>query len=186
MTTADGKDKRPIIKISKTDAAKRQLETAIRLWFFSGEPTSIHTLAAAALQVLHDLGRKGGVSSILRNPPNIRPEYKKRVLESFSRYENFFKHADKDPNALLEFNPEGTEIFMLDAVLTYESLTQEAVPMFSTFKAWIFIQKPELMIEEQREKLVHTLQSVGLYPIRIPKSEFFTLFQSVLMKQGIV
>jgi hypothetical protein len=48
--------KRPTLKVSKTDVAKRQIETAIRLWFFSGDPVSIHTLAAAAHQILHDLG----------------------------------------------------------------------------------------------------------------------------------
>jgi hypothetical protein len=46
----------PIIHISKFDAAKRQLETAIRLWFHSGDPVSVHTLAAASHQLLHDLG----------------------------------------------------------------------------------------------------------------------------------
>jgi hypothetical protein len=30
-------------KVSKLDAAKRQLETAIRLYFSDGDPVSIHT-----------------------------------------------------------------------------------------------------------------------------------------------
>src|SRR6266478_417966 len=130
MTTA----KRPTVKISKTDAAKRQLETAIRLWFFSGDPVSIHTLAAAAHQVLDDVGRSKGSPTALRGLPGVKPAYIRRLRELVSRYENFFKHADCDPSALLDFNPEATEMMILDAVLTYESLTQEIAPILNTFK----------------------------------------------------
>ena len=37
------------ITVSKLDAAKRQLETVIRLYFFDGDPVSIHTLTSAVL-----------------------------------------------------------------------------------------------------------------------------------------
>jgi len=181
----DAKAELPILKIGKLDAAKRQLETAIRLWLFSGEPVSIHTLAAAAHQVLHDFGKRRGVPSILRDSQNIRPEYEKRVHELFYRYETFFKHANKDPDALLEFKPGATEVFILDAVLTYENLTREAVPIFTTFKAWMFIQKPELMKEEQGEKIIQIIKNCGGNPLHIPKTEFFTRLQSILMKQRI-
>jgi len=39
---------KPKLKISKLDAAKRQLETAIRLYFNEADPVSVHTLAGAA------------------------------------------------------------------------------------------------------------------------------------------
>ena len=35
------------LHVTKLDAARRQLETAITLWFHDGDPVSIHTLAAA-------------------------------------------------------------------------------------------------------------------------------------------
>jgi hypothetical protein len=47
------------IKISKLDAARRQLDTAIRLYFMEGDPVSVHTLAAAAFEILKDLVRSG-------------------------------------------------------------------------------------------------------------------------------
>jgi hypothetical protein len=61
--------KRLAIKVSKTDAAKRQLDTAIRLWLDEGDSVSIHTLAAAAHQIVHDLGKKRGVTDMLRALP---------------------------------------------------------------------------------------------------------------------
>jgi hypothetical protein len=96
------------------------------------------------------------------------------------------KHADKDPDALLDFNPQATEIFILDAVVTYESLTQETVPILSTFKAWMFIQKPELMKEEARQKLINGLNALGVDFSQIPKTEFFSIYHSALIKHGMV
>ena len=46
------------IEVSKLDAARRQLETAIRLFFYDGDFVSTHTLAAAAFNVLNDLSRR--------------------------------------------------------------------------------------------------------------------------------
>ena len=55
------------LKVSKLDAAKRQLETAIRLYFSNGDPVSIHTLVAAAYAILHDVtGRKGADPMLIR------------------------------------------------------------------------------------------------------------------------
>jgi hypothetical protein len=41
---------RPRSRISKLDAAERQIDTAIRLYFEDGDLVSIHKLSAAALR----------------------------------------------------------------------------------------------------------------------------------------
>jgi hypothetical protein len=46
MTGADTK-----IVVTKLDAARRQLRTAIHLWFNDGDPVSIHALAFAAYEL---------------------------------------------------------------------------------------------------------------------------------------
>lgn len=48
------------IQISKLEAAKRQRDTAIKMWFADGDPVSIHTLAAAAHQIINDVNEKIG------------------------------------------------------------------------------------------------------------------------------
>ena len=47
------------ISISKLDAACRQLDCAIELWFADGDPVSIHTLACASHQIIHDIKKLG-------------------------------------------------------------------------------------------------------------------------------
>lgn len=177
--------KPPTFRISKMEAAKRQLETAIRLWFFCGEPVSIHTLAAAAHQVLHDVGRKRGTATMLRGLPGVRPDAVDQLTRLISRYENFFKHADRDGSAALDFNPEATEMFMLDAVLTYEALTKESVPILATFKAWVFLQKPQFMGDADREKLLERVSEIGADFSQIPKAEFFEQWLQMLLRLGI-
>jgi len=48
------------IKVSKLDAARRQLETAIRLYFSEADPISIHALMSAAYQGVNGHKRCAG------------------------------------------------------------------------------------------------------------------------------
>ena len=45
------------LAITKLDAARRQLETAITLWFHDADPVSVHTLVMAAHGFLKHLAR---------------------------------------------------------------------------------------------------------------------------------
>ena len=40
------------LRISKIEAARRQLDSAIELWFLDKDEVSVHTLAAAAYQLV--------------------------------------------------------------------------------------------------------------------------------------
>jgi hypothetical protein len=66
------------LSITKLDAARRQLETAITLWFHDADPVSVHTLAMAAHGILRALNKKRGGPPMLGDPsPYIRPGFEK-------------------------------------------------------------------------------------------------------------
>lgn len=68
-----------LLKISKLDAAKRQLETVIRMYFNSGDPVSIHTLAAAGYNLIRDINsNRGGTSMIVKDciSEHVKPDIK--------------------------------------------------------------------------------------------------------------
>ena len=138
--------------ISKADAARRQLETAINLWFHDGDPISVHTLVAAALQLIHDLGKNCGVSTKLHELKMIKPEFRSRFARKVAESENFFKHADRDPDVILTFKPETTEVFIVDAVTAYTELKNERPFVFRTFIMWYRIQHPEYVKVEFRDE----------------------------------
>ena len=52
------------LKVSKPEAARRQLDSAIRMLFKNEDPIAIHTLCMAAFRILRDLAEKGGNSDI--------------------------------------------------------------------------------------------------------------------------
>ncbi len=128
-----------ILPISKFDAARRQLETAVRLYFFHGDPVSIHTLASAAAQVLHDLAKKRGGDPVMLHQAILQyvlPEHQPLVRKTLAEAENFFKHADRDPREVLEFKLAQTEMVLLDAVEAYHKLASERVPLFTVYLLW--------------------------------------------------
>ena len=133
------------LKLSKLDSAKRQLETSIRLYFSLGDPVSIHTLSAAAFNILRDL-RKGTEDSATVYKDIfldlIKPEHQKEVRKIINQSENFFKHADKDPNAILDFNPEQTEFMLYEACAMYSQKTKEQPPLFKVYSAWFITLRP--------------------------------------------
>ncbi len=102
----------PKITVTKPDAAERQLCAAIRLFLVDGDPVAIHTLASAAAQITADLMKAKGMTSIVRGATLVREDRRKEVLKTMAAPENFFKHADRDPDGAIEFNPESTEFFI--------------------------------------------------------------------------
>jgi hypothetical protein len=76
--------------ITKLDAARRQLATAIELWFTDGDTVSIHTLAVAAHQLIHDINRKKKGPPLFLDAEFIKPEHKKEFLGILKKGREFF------------------------------------------------------------------------------------------------
>lgn len=129
------------MKISKLDTVRRQLDTAIRLYFSSADPISIHTLAAAAHRVMKDINSKAGAEPMLRDRlvSMFYPKDRKTVRRKLVEAENFFKHAEHDHDQTLEFRPEITEFLLFDTGLKYIAMTGEDMPTFQVFSIWFML-----------------------------------------------
>jgi len=128
------------MEISKLDAAKRQIDTAIRLFFKSADPISIHTLTAAGHQVLMDIAKPENIKSFMKDSPWIIGDKKKEYLAIVNEAENFFKHAEKDPSSVLKFKQEQTEFLLLDAVEMYIQLTADMPENMLIYRAWFLVK----------------------------------------------
>jgi len=174
------------IRISKLDAAKRQLETVIRLYFFDGDPVSIHTLTSAAYNVIRDVNQKRGGNPMLvkeKTADFVKPEYRKEFRESLNKAENFFKHADKDHDQTLDFNLDQSEMLILDAIFTYSNLTGETPPLFKIFQTWFVCDKPEMF--DPPSEIKSWIAKTGPELAKIGKSAFFNKWFPVVMQQGV-
>ena len=137
-----------ISSITKVEAARNQMETAIRLFLTDGDPVSIHTLTNAARGILQDLGSQRGVRGLMEEAiANVDPHLQKVVREVVARPRNFFKHADRDPDGTLVFSADVNIANILDAVTLYQELTGETPSVCLAFLAWFFVRHKERLYE---------------------------------------
>lgn len=149
------------IKVTKRDAAVRQLTAAIRLFFQQGDILAVHTLAAAALQVLLDLGKRAGFVSPIRDPIRIRPERMKEWLQALSKTENFLKHADRDPDDVLEFDPETTAFHIFEAVAIAQGLLKWDARERLAFESWFVNAHPNVFKADYASQVLALAKRAG-------------------------
>ncbi len=66
----------------------------------------------------------------------ISPSKRKQVADWLNSFENFLKHADRDPNGEIELNSEVTELMLIDAWAQYEKLSGDLPEAGKVFKIW--------------------------------------------------
>jgi hypothetical protein len=138
-------------KISKEEAAKRQLDTAIDLFFEGGDALSAHTLAFAAFKVLLNLYPHRGNDDFGEQIDNLIAEGV--GWQRFSEVANFLKHADRDPEGVLEdFDSEMVLPVIGLATLLYRRLSGNFSRKMEAFDFWIeTLAADELKIEDSDE-----------------------------------
>lgn len=131
------------VSISKIDAAKRQLNTAVGLFFEEGDAVSIHTLSAAAYEVLFAIGKGKIDFDTLAGAECVKEEKKDEFLKLLFEAKNFFKHGKKDPNAALDFDPWLSELFLYDSVRIYVHLTGKQTVEMGFYSIWFMTRYPD-------------------------------------------
>lgn len=122
-------------RISKIDGARRQLDTAIDLYFDDADSLSVHTLSFAAFKVLFDLyphhcsdGFAAQLDALIS----------REGWRAMSEVANFLKHADRDPDAFLEFHsPEQAMAVIGLATLLYRRIAGDFSLKMQVFDIWI-------------------------------------------------
>jgi hypothetical protein len=85
------------VRISKMDAARRQLQTALRLWFTGGDAVSIHALAYAAYEIGHSLSKRRDPTrrDLIFDSDLIKEKHRRDWNDAIKAHANFFKHANR-------------------------------------------------------------------------------------------
>ena len=93
--------------ITKLDVAEREIVAAVRLLFDGGDPIPVYALANAAREITSTLCAKRGVHSIVDWIQEDHPDMaRKDIYRLASKHASFFKHADRDPDGVLDdFDP---------------------------------------------------------------------------------
>jgi hypothetical protein len=99
------------INVNKSEAARRQIDTAIRMLFSEEDPLAIHTIAGAAFRILRDLSGKKSDSYMKKiTQLMIKPGMESKFWRQWNNSTNFLKHSDIHPDSILEdFDEEANE-----------------------------------------------------------------------------
>lgn len=171
-----------VVKLTKLEAARRQIESATWLWFVDDNYVSVHALAAAAHRLLVELAaiREKSTwpySGAYLPPAPVRPN---RVDSDDAVM--FFKYAKKDES--YEVSEQWTELYLFDAIMAYSSLAGDrgASALMSTFVLQFGVHRQDLFVPdafsllEKRVSKAFSLERLE----RLSKLDFLKEFIGVL------
>jgi hypothetical protein len=145
--------------LDKLEAARRQLECAIRLVAAEDDELAIHTLVMAAYGILEDLSKGGPYYEI-----GVKPFLTEIGQKRFRATANFLKHADRDPRAVHTPEDLGMTDTRIGVCITlYRELKGTFTPAMAAFHNWMVVRHPdEFNIAEDEDKDVEELYRQGL------------------------
>jgi hypothetical protein len=171
---------RPIIR--KLDAAVRQLKTALDLWFHNGDVVSIHTLASASYEVVHSIvisrSPPGHAPELLYNSLVIKDEARPQWISVLRRPQNFFKHADKDPNGMIDFDSQQSELVILCAINGLWDLGLPATLTQSAFLRWLAFNRSGYLSKRKKKEFLDGVPADQLRTVRsLSRLDFLKFFR---------
>lgn len=147
------------IRINKVDAARRQIDVAIRLLFSNDDPVAIHTLSAAGFRILRDIVHKNKKGRIQQHFKDIiKLGMEKELWKVVNKAANFFKHADSDADEILEGVQieKANDAMILLACFCYRDLGYQFTPEMGAFMTWSAALDPKLLENTPLKDLVKT------------------------------
>jgi len=127
------------VTLDKKAVAVSQLELALELWFQYADLASIHTLAAASHNVFAALGKQIGAPSLIKE--HLKG-VSKTEYDRFTKAEVFFKHAARDLNKTIDYDPMHAEILMLDSIEIYEAIYSDKTTTMLVFIIYFALKHP--------------------------------------------
>lgn len=139
------------IKLSKIEVAGIQLNEAIYLFFDKAHPLIIETLIGATTELLRGIGKSKGITAILHDSDFIKPEYKKKWIFNIRKAQNFFKHADRDSEDILDYETTTLPFRIYEACHIYRLLSSTLHLSMSVrmFEIWFCCRYPNLLINKE-------------------------------------
>jgi hypothetical protein len=174
-------DTKAKIRVSKIDAAKRQLHVAIELWFREADIVSTHTLARAAYDIIHDLNVHSGMPlDLLYNSDQIKEEHQTEWATKLRDPGNFAKHAKRDPASEMTYSSEKNLGFIIFAIRGLSALGEAPTVHITSLTVWLAIHNSEFIEPESAKSLIDRLPVEHLADLRnASKNKFLETFLQI-------
>jgi len=133
------------LTVSKLEAARRQLDTAIILLFDGCDPLAVHTLVGAASVIVSDLVEKNhpekSWDKMAQEDNNITSSEYFQVMRA---QQNFLKHARDDANETFNFDLAATEYLAFWVVMNLGAFGERSIPQ-TVFQFWFLAGHPDII-----------------------------------------
>jgi hypothetical protein len=152
-----------IIKINKFEAARRQVDAAIRMIFSAEDPVGVHTLAMAGFRILRDLASQHDDSYMEKVIDlMIKPGKKAAFWGAMNSFSNFLKHADRDSAGIHDgVDEEVNDVTLFMACLYYQDLGHQFTPEMSALVGWFTALHPGFLFENANPKFRAAAEAAG-------------------------
>ncbi len=175
-----------LVKLSKIEAARRQIESAIWLWFVDDDMVSVQTLAAAAHRTLADLANLWGASAWPSTAAYLPKKAPKRTAVRAGDAVTYFQEAKDDETYAV--SEQWTELCLFDAVMAYSNLSHDRCgsALMSTYVLRFGVQRQDLFVPDVfslLERKVSATFNVERLE-RLSKMEFLTEFLGFIERPG--
>lgn len=136
--------------VTRQDAVRRQLSTAIDLILGNGDAVSANVLTWAATEVLRGVATARGINTFLGSlEDRIKPQHLKDWRNILREHYNYFKHSDRDPDLVItDFTPEATTWPLLGACRDYFEIYKSRTWPMLVYQLWFFCRNPNMLIDE--------------------------------------
>lgn len=126
--------------ISKIDAAGRQINCAIRLFFNDDDDLAIHTLAHAGFRILYDLYPKHKGDDFVES---MKIDIETMGWGRFNKVPNFLKHADRDwEDILCSHSAAETQVKIGFGCILYDRICGVKSIEMRAFDDWAHMRYP--------------------------------------------
>jgi hypothetical protein len=95
-------------------------------------------LASAARKILTTIGDKLAVDTLVREVASLLGKSSKEVIGAVHSFAGFFKHADRDPSAAIEFPEEEVDHVLWIACHDFGRVTGGMQIQAQVYEAWLF------------------------------------------------
>lgn len=151
---------------------RQEIDAAVGL-FFEGNNIASRVLAWASLDVLRPLMDQAGLETFHGSlEDHIRTEFVALWRDLLRNHYNYFKHADRDPDRVIDdYRPVATAFHLLGAVADYRALYGTQTITMAILTAWFFARYPTVLNDEAplRGKILEDLFKVQMTPALIAR-----------------
>jgi hypothetical protein len=153
------------LNLTKIDVAEAHLITAVRAHFRGEHPASVYLLAASAREILTTIGEKPRKRTMLAGIAQETRIPVKKLAAIANEFVAFFKHADRDPTAVLTaFTEQDADIVLYVACHDFHRVAKGMPIELQVYEAWHLAQAFDRVSDAPLRVQPFVRRSIKLFP----------------------